>query len=228
MCKTDFYDDPKEFLKTNVVEVDVDAVLPGFGESDHSVFHLILEEIPRSVAVTQTSRPVGKAYKLKRGRSDEPGIDAFFCPYHRNKTHFITISMMAQFVFTPEMSGCTFGIGSNANGTLIVGHSNRAEIATDWIQGRSMTLDPKATNPAPANVPLAMGVQAQAQHDVLQNSLAWKGKIIAPGHYMMNLSHKSTTFGVRKGMHWSFYTAVFMKMDNTYTLLGVTTQQKGV
>ena len=58
----DFYANPWEFLKTNVVRV---ATLPlKGGETKNSVFHLVLAESPGKIVIDAEGRTIGKVYDL--------------------------------------------------------------------------------------------------------------------------------------------------------------------
>lgn len=226
MAIDDFYNDPKEFLKTNVVRVG--GIPVKSGETTNSVFYLIIRKKEHAKVVDDSGREIGKVYDLARS-DGTTGIKAYFCPYKQNSSCFITLGAAANYMFTTQMDGCTFGIGSNAGGNILVGHANYAAIGKEWEQGNSMALDPSGTNSAPSNVAMGRQRQRQSQLNVLQSKMDWKGKFIKPEDYMPADAGRATTFGVRKAGGWSFYTAMYWTTDNwTFQNRGVTTRFKGI
>jgi hypothetical protein len=68
--------------------------------------------------------PVGVV--VANGVAVDVPFAAFFCPYEPNKTLGTTVTNGARLMFTAEMDGCSFGIGSPANdGSRLVYHANR-------------------------------------------------------------------------------------------------------
>jgi hypothetical protein len=223
----DFYKDPKSFLDTNVVRVG--SVPLKDGETTGSVFHLELAEKAGASVTDATGKTIGKVYDLRRGDASSPGIDAFFCPYKQNSTHFITLSNAAQYVFTTQMDGCTFGIGNDTKGALIVGHANYGSLGAEWEHGYSMSLNPDQENNAPLNTAMGRQRQRQAQMATLNSKMGWAGRFIKPEDYMPNDVGRATTFGVRETDGWKFYTARYWTADSwTFQHRGVVTQFKGI
>ena len=74
--------------------------------------------------------PISDQGDLIRLRGDQGArnrdyLNAYFCPYGDNQTCAITVASAADFMFTTNMDGCTFGIGSDTpTGARRVAHAN--------------------------------------------------------------------------------------------------------
>jgi hypothetical protein len=56
---------------------------------------------------------------------DENHLTAYFCPYEDNRTLGVVVAKAANLMFTTEMDGCTFAVGSQVAGDRLVYHSNQ-------------------------------------------------------------------------------------------------------
>ncbi len=121
-------------------------------------------------------------------------ITAFFCPFGADATYGTTLdNQSASLMFTTQMDGCTFGIGNATGNSVLVFHSNEAGVG-----GKS-----------------GRAAQAQAQDAALQTAFGNQGVGIAStlspvGAHNYKTSSKgteyqATTFGIRTGTQWSFY-----------------------
>ncbi len=63
--------------------------------------------------------------------NDPDAFAAYICPYADNSVQFKTLGSNADYMFTGDMDGCSFGIGMpNGLGDVQVGHSNAQSQAT--------------------------------------------------------------------------------------------------
>src|SRR5262249_48085416 len=63
--------------------------------------------------------------------NDPDGFAAYICPYADNSVQFKTLGSDADYMFTGDMDGCSFGVGMpNSMGDVLVGHSNAQNQAT--------------------------------------------------------------------------------------------------
>ncbi len=127
----------------------------------------------------------GKVFELYITNDvNKPAIDSYFCPYENDKSFFITLGNAADYMFTPKMDGCTFGIGSQAGGACRVGHVNFVNLQTAW---KSSGQD------------VARSRMRNAQTAFLKNRLNVGGdRLIEPDVYKgPEQDFAATTFGVR-------------------------------
>jgi hypothetical protein len=193
---SDFYADPAAFLQTNIVRVSAIGLGPGERKSTP-----IRVQITQSISATLDGGG-GAVYNMGRaaaGADNTNSLECFFCRYAQNETRFATLTNAATYMFTPQMDGCTFGIGHKASGALIVGHSNAAQIGKDWED---------------QGIDKARGRQRQSQHTQLQSRMQWNGQFVRPEDYMTDVAGNTdlaTTFGVRGPAGWSFFVARYRK-----------------
>ena len=64
----------------------------------------------------------------------DKSFNAYWCPYNEDDVRWIAVADMADYMFTPKMTGCSFGVGiPAADGTVCVAHAN--------VHNASKTLD---------------------------------------------------------------------------------------
>lgn len=135
---------------------------------------------------------VTKKFTLRRASPfDDDAIPAYICPYEPGCTLRTTVGTAANLMFTAEMSGCTFGIGSpTPQGAVSVCHSN------DHAAGSAGG---------------AAG-QAAAQLRSTMTALSRGGTAFQPGDYREvtdQYETRATVVGVRKGTTWEFWAQKF-------------------
>lgn len=187
----DFVNSPVQFMTDNIVQVtEIDPDDPR------------LNQQPVRVTLHDTglkimNKPNGKLFELFITTNPAtPAIDAYFCPYQNDKSFFVTLDNDADFMFTPQMAGCSFGVGSQNGGVCRVGHVNFISLRNDYNEEAEKRER-----------------MYSAQNAFLRNRLdIGNDRVIKPSDYRgpdLNLS--STTFGVRQGGTWSFKTLRYNK-----------------
>ena len=129
--------------------------------------------------------------------TEEDRHKAYICPYGTNSTKDKMLGRDADVMFTPTLSGCTFGVGSpNNDGGVRVAHSN----AMSWAEqeeGGQMNYEP----------------QIRAQLAGLQHADI-ADRVLAPEQYNYNAAKgyrargnifMSATMGLRIGGVWEFW-----------------------
>jgi len=189
----DFVADPVAFMTNNIVEVTAPdpSSLPQNGTVRLSLHQR---------AIMLMNKPGGGYFDLFVTQDpNKTALDAYFCPYANDKSYFITLGNAANYMFTPKMDGCAFGIGTQANGACRVGHVNLTNLQTDW---KDSGLD------------VATDRMYQAQRNLLMNRLGvGMDRIVDPSDYRgPTRTDAATTFGVRNNQGvWSFRTLRFAK-----------------
>lgn len=146
------------------------------------------------------------------GQSNALGVfQAFWCPYAQNNTFSCTIDSSGSLCFTALMDGCSFGVKDLGGGRYQVAHANEGTYASRMGQTYGRVG--------------AEMMQADEQANRLNHVLGGGVSIIAPNDYMRDhdgeRALKSTTFGVRNGGSWNFYTQRWLRQGTTYFLRGV-------
>jgi len=122
---------------------------------------------------------------------DVGAFAAYICPYEDNAVHAKYLGSAADFMFTGDMDGCTFGIGiPNGGGGVRVAHANERNMVggSQW-----------APNFAPQRVAQTLDLQrvGASQHT------------LQPRTYRDNAPRgsefKAVTIGLRIGNKWEFY-----------------------
>jgi len=201
----DFILDPQNFMQTNIVRV----VTPPNPNA-------IPDNAPVRVTLHDTQKPAsnifgGKVFDLFIPNDvNAAGIDAYFCPYQDDQSFFITLGNAADYMFTPNMDGCTFGVGSQAAGVCRVGHVNFSYVQRDWYKSGRIAATTRMRN---------------AQTAFLKNRLnVGDDRLIEPAVYQGPLQNFSaTTFGVRgPNQVWSFSTLRYGQPGvNTFVHQGI-------
>ena len=152
-------------------------------------------------------------YKLVAGTD----FNAYWCPYASDTVNRVTLAGAADYMFTPTMNGCSFGIGIAApDGSVRVAHANTTEHeALDAIMDetgkmlRPFTRQNETYNNAIMN---AQGTKQGATKQALQLEQLKAG--LAEKHDSLS-NHISlaayngctgiTTFGLRVDNKWEFW-----------------------
>jgi hypothetical protein len=195
----DLVDDPINFLNNNIVIVGFEAFGSKHISQPGGVEFLTLLTIDTSKVIgLQTGKKL-PVYKLLPSKTRKNSFKSYWCPYQREDTLGITVSNKADFMFSAEMNGCSFGVGSEGKGgSRLVYHSNMGSSAPKGMQAET---------------------QGQALKDKMGNSLQ---SIIAPKNYRIEAGQSylsSTTFGVRnkKNGKWTFYAHVYEMREASYS-----------
>jgi hypothetical protein len=183
---------PQSMLRTDgtvwVTLVDVTAT---FGQVARPRNRNGLAAVVPRTNETWWSKPTN-IYKITPAKYNDPdGFAAYVCPYADNSVNFKMLGSAADFMFTGDMDGCSFGIGMpNSNGDVRVGHSNAQARAT-------------GTNFSPN-----FGPQRTAQRQDLVTGGAGQA-IVEPAAYRDNpplgTEYKAVTVGLRIKGTWEFW-----------------------
>ena len=204
----DFKDDPLDFMNNNVVIVRYGMGATKLKDRANFVGHTIVGK-----AVTLTLTPYNNytgylhdmripVYKLELGH--QAGVDdqifAYWCPYSDDKTYGVVLKDVADYMFTAEMDGCSFGVGSRGrDGSRLVYHAN--------VHGSDRQ------------------DQQDKQHSDLANVNA-SHMILHPTAYRTlgaGLGYRVTTFGLRLKNKWQFHYQVHeYQQQFSINLFGVT------
>jgi hypothetical protein len=191
-----------EIFRTHIVVVRGQLISSGEGQGDH----VRLVDRPTDQGCfsgfSGESTAVGVKAIMAAGPGEEGAFPAFICNYEQNQVHQQTLGNDPRFMFTPTMNGCTFGIGSPAEGALIVTHANRK--LPDKPDRNALLLE-----------------QAAAQAQQTSGVLAHGGRF-GPEQYQFGANRMAnmTLFGVFDG-GWRFYYQQYMMLGwgNSYRLL---------
>ena len=121
---------------------------------------------------------------------------AYWCPYDQDRFGYTTLGNNADFMFTPTMDGCSFGIGqAGADGSVMVGHINSTR-----FEKKGDTSDMERNQ----RVSLEIGLRSGRKKPV----------IFEPSDYRYRKKARevsATTFGIREGGRWKFYAHRWVK-----------------
>ena len=125
--------------------------------------------------------------------ADPHPFDVFFCPFHVDSTLGSVLTNAARLMFTTQMDGCSFGVGSKAStGERLVFHAN-AQTGNDTSAAMTSAQD--------RALRAAFLSQGTHIHGIL-------GPVdYRPSH--KNTEYAATTFGIRNGNNWTFHTQRF-------------------
>lgn len=200
----DFVANPRQFLRNNILRANFQ--LPG--NANHiRQFKFTLRPYTGTRLADNAQIPV---YALEPILGQELNIfqrnppsrnrdylDAYWCPYDPGQLHAIVVDNAADFMFTTNMDGCSFGVGhATPTGSRRVAHVNL------W----GATADSRGAQ----NMMLAVG--------------GYDRLLINPNDYMqtplaptaVNGEIKVTTFGIRNTAsgHWSFWSQQYRLLNN--------------
>lgn len=209
----DFCDNTLAFLTRNIVYVIVTKETLGLVD-------VTVE--PRDAATTIANIPVGAfggaaeggVYKLrKKTPNDARGLRVYFCGYERNKTIPLMLGNDANWMFTVTMTGCTFGVGSQAgaDGAVRVAHANSATQAKPGVVI------------GPGGGVTGLDAQARMQAIYATSHVGPGGLLIEPDTYRgADEGIEVTTFGHHApGGVWSFKALRYRKGGAIWTHGGV-------
>lgn len=118
-------------------------------------------------------------------------FNSYWCPYEANAAPHAYLRAAASYMFTAKMDGCTFGVGSaSGNGSVRVSHCNSG--------GRGQE-------------------QLTMLEDFFSSRTRGLSRTLGPASYRFRsgtASTMATTFGIRVGNEWKFYSQVYM-VDRT-------------
>lgn len=165
----------------------------------------------------QAAIPVWQVVKAPEG---EAYFRSYIADYEQGTTVFTTLGANehAEFCFTANMNGCTFGLGVQASdGTLVVSHGNAANT------GRHRNFDNSLIGPRNATGgPGTTALQASIQYSRAKAGHGPNGQVFEPEHYRLG-QRQSVTFGYRpRGSGaWSFYFVSYIRGGGQITSFGV-------
>lgn len=127
----DLVANPGQFLTNNLLR----SLWTGSPQQPIRSIKLALKPFTATKLSTGAAIPVydieplgqGEAIALRgtAGARNRDYLNAYFCPYGDDAMHSITVSNGADFMFTTNMDGCSFGVGSpTATGARRVAHVN--------------------------------------------------------------------------------------------------------
>lgn len=187
--------DPIAFMRQNMV-----LTSTAFGSDETSAGLKAMALMPYGSGVAKRHGQVLGLYMLLpfTGQANAAALlTAYWCPYAQNATFKCELGTAASLCFTPGMSGCSFGVARHGGGRATVAHANKASYIRQFVQLAGTEVGP--------------GLQASEQARHLRHLLGDNISIIAPDDYMLDhhpdlRGLKATTFGVRTGLTWRFYT----------------------
>jgi hypothetical protein len=147
---------------------------------------------PVPVAVNQSGVPMDVFDLRSNGGGPQNGLSAYICNYTPNQHHSIDIANAADFCFTTNLNGCTFGIGPVANNTRRVTHSNRGG---NTLLQRADIQAAHGAGPGLAGITLLEPAQYRR--------LGGGGAL------------QATVFGIRNGLNWKFYFQSYTAVNGT-------------
>lgn len=203
--------DPVDFMRKNLVLPDHNSI--GMTQAESGAKSLCL--IP-SNSVARHNGMNTPIFILRRYRGQgnvECTFQGFWCSYAQNATYTCKLDDRASLCFTATMDGCTFGaIPAAGHARCDVAHSNEATFA--------------ANRGAHFGHEGARQFQDMEQTNRVKHALGDGASTIKPSDYMYDHNNarilKSTTFGVRTGANWAFYTQTYTRPNNVFILRGVT------
>ena len=147
---------------------------------------------PAPVAVNRFGVPMDVFDLRSNGAGAHNGVPAYICNYTANQYHSVDIGNAADFCFTTNLNGCTFGIGPVVNNTRRVTHSNHGG---NTLLQRADIQAANGVGPNLAGVTLLEPAQYRR--------LGGGGAL------------QATVFGIRSGMNWRFYFESYTAINGT-------------
>lgn len=201
-----FKADPITFLATALI-------LPPIGNAlrHNRSEHLGLRATTWPATFNGANIPV---WQVAKAPNDEPYFRSYIADYVQGQTTFTTLGSneYAEFCFTANMNGCTFGLGMQAqDGTLIVSHGNAANTGVDQNFDSAM-MGQRAS----------VALQTAIQYNRAKEGHGIGGQVFEPEHYRFG-GRNSVTFGYRqRGTGgWSWYFISYLRAQGIYTSFGV-------
>jgi hypothetical protein len=150
-------------------------------------------------AVTTSGRPLDVFTLRSNGAGVHDAVRAYVCNYTAGGVHSVALASIADYCFTINLNGCTFGIGPVAGGSRRVSHANTG--------GNT----------------LVQRTQTWGEHHVPANSL--NIKMLEPAEYRRlggGGALNATVFGIRTGLVWHFYFQLYTAVgQGNYVVHGV-------
>ena len=210
----DFLDDPAGFARVNVLALYVlgGGLRKDGQKADVKYWGLTAAHAPNAVE----NKEHGKAYLLRVVPEDSDGAFAgYYCPYANNDWQPSMLGNKAQFMFTDQMDGCTFGVGSQGNGTN--GHVLVCHVNTTRAGGAALPLAGEVT---PEDRLRSQEQQAKLQRNIVRSELGMDASFIEPSTYMFEGQKrilKGTTFGFHdlRGK-WNFFTLSWRRSNQGF------------
>ncbi|MBX7132680.1 MAG: hypothetical protein K1X67_08405 [Fimbriimonadaceae bacterium] len=131
----DFVADPKHFLRNNILRCrgTMPAGVTSIRSFKFQAMHYTGTKLSdgRAIPVYELVPIVDQGERIRlRGNpaaANRDYLNAYWCPYFQDSYHAITVDSAADFMFTPNMDGCSFGVGSDTpSGARRVAHINLA------------------------------------------------------------------------------------------------------
>lgn len=204
--------DPLDFMQKNLVVPLHDNLGTDQGQAGLVQMCLVKSAQPGRQHGNDVDKYI--VYRYRGQANAEAAFLAFWCPYAQNAVRTCTLDDSASLMFTATMDGCTFAVtGQDARGNCRVGHANAARFG--------------ANREAVYGMAGARQFQAGEQANQLQHALGGGAmQTIKPADYMADFDgamvKKSTTFGIRTGGTWNFYTQTYVIQGGRYFLRDVT------
>jgi len=167
-------------------------------------------------AVDSGGAPIA-IWQVVKAQPGEAYFRSYIADYEQGKTTYTTLgaNRHAEFCFTANMNGCTFGLGMQApDGTLIVSHGNAANTGTTRNFDSSLMSNPATQIPA---------LQTAIQYTRAKEGHGIGGQVFEPSHYRIG-QRQSVTFGYRPRAgtgQWQFYYISYTRASGVYTSYGV-------
>lgn len=172
---------------------------------DEGIKTLALEVYPSNLVVARKLGDDLPAYRIMPasavGATGGATFTSYICPYNQSYSFGITIADKADFMVTPQMDGCTFGVGSpTSSGARLVYHANCG--GNKALQAsRIQTVLP--------------GAKLWEKDQYMQERLN--------GYYGFRQFLKTTLIGVRNNTsgRWNFYSQVYEWVAKADPVTGV-------
>lgn len=138
-------------------------------------------------------------------------VVVYWCGYAHNSTQFTVLDSKAQWMLTPTMDGCSFGVGHPSKDGVIVAHANMESAQKKMGEHKGMQT-----------------AQTKQLKDFFKRVGGRSPKIMSPIDYRMAKDEgmpkkaaiaSATTFGVRFVDGWKFFRHRYLAGSGTYTIL---------
>ena len=203
--------DPLDFMQKNLVVPLHDNLGTAQGQAGLIQMCLVKSQQPARRHGADVDKFI--LYRYRGQANAEVAFRAFWCPYAQNAVRTCDLDDGANLMFTATMDGCTFtATAQDAHGNCRVGHANAGRFGAlrEDVYGMGG----------------ARKFQADEQANRLQHALGAPQVKIAPADYMADhdgaMVKKSTTFAIRTGGQWRFYTQTYVIQGGRYFMREVT------
>jgi hypothetical protein len=156
-------------------------------------------------------------WQVVKAQPGETYFRSYIADYEQGRTTYTTLGSNehAEFCFTANMNGCTFGHGMQApDGTLVVSHGNAANTGAiqNFDSGSMTNIQRQST-----------ALQTAIQYTRAKQGHGVGGQVFEPEHYRIG-QRQSVTFGYRpRGSGaWQFHFVAYIRgAGGAYTSYGV-------